>query len=306
MSVAGVFCFLSLKLALFPDITFPVVVVTARSEAIDPATNERTVTNPLETVLGAIPGVSRMHSLTYPKFVVLDLSFDVGTSLDVRAQQVRDALRTVQLPADTSLEVSPQNFNETAVVTYAVYQAGKSLPQLARVAEYDVAPSLRAVQGVLKVSIVGGTPSGAKASAYRFDGRPAIGINVVKQAGANALDVAEACDDVVEGLRAKLHEVTLTRATSQATYIRDASRATEEALALAIVLAILVIWPFLGDARATIISALAIPVSLLGTAVVMRLLHFHLETITLLALSLVVGVILDDAIVAVENIVRHV
>ena len=73
-----------------------------------------------------------------------------------------------------------------------------------------------------------------------------------------------------------------------------------------IVLAILVIWPFLGDARATMISALAIPVSLLGTAVVMRLLHFNLETITLLALSLVVGVILDDAIVAVENIVRHV
>ncbi len=300
------FCFLSLKLALFPDITFPVVVVTARSEAIDPATNERTVTNPLESVLGAIPGVSRMHSLTYPKFAVLDLSFDVGTSLDVRAQQVRDALRTVQLPANTSLEVSPQNFNETAVVTYAVYQAGKSLPQLARIAEYDVAPSLRALQGVLKVSIVGGTPSGSKASAYRYDGRPAIGINVVKQAGANALDVAESCDDVVESLRAKLHDVTLTRATSQATYIRDASRATEEALALAIVLAILVIWPFLGDARATLISAFAIPVSLLGTAVVMRLFHFNLETITLLALSLVVGVILDDAIVAVENIVRHV
>ncbi len=306
LSVAGVFCFLSLKLALFPDITFPVVVVTARSAAIDPATNERTVTTPLESALGSLRGVSRMHSLTYPKFVVIDLSFDVGTSLDTRAQQVRDALRDVHLPPGTSLEVSPQNFNETAVVTYAVYQAGRSLPELAAVAERDVAPPLHDLPGVLKVTIVGGTTTGTNASAYRYDGRPAIGVNVVKRADANALDIAEACDDVVSELRGTLHGVTLVRATSQAIYIREATRATEEALLLAIVLAILVIWPFLGDARATMISALAIPVSLLGTAVVMRLLHFNLETITLLALSLVVGVILDDAIVAVENIVRHV
>jgi multidrug efflux pump subunit AcrB len=306
LSVAGVLCFLSLKLALFPDITFPVVIVTARSEAIDPAANERAVTDPLEAALGAIPGVSRMHSLTYPKFAVVDLSFDVGTSLDTRAQQVRDVLRSLHLPPGTSLEVSPQNFNETAVTTYAVYAEGRSLSDLANVAEHQIAPSLRALPGVLKVAIVGGTQTGTNASAYRYDGRPAIGVNVVKRADANALDVAEASDDTVDALRAKLTGLTLTRATSQAVYIRDATRATEEALALAIVLAILVIWPFLGDARATMISALAIPVSLLGTAVVMRILHFHLETITLLALSLVVGVILDDAIVAVENIVRHI
>ncbi|MBC5809945.1 MAG: efflux RND transporter permease subunit, partial [Candidatus Eremiobacteraeota bacterium] len=77
------------------------------------------------------------------------------------------------------------------------------------------------------------------------------------------------------------------------------------ALGLAVLLAILVILPFLWDWRATAISALAIPTSLLGTALVMRFLHFNLETITLLALALVVGVIVDDAIVAVENIVRH-
>ena len=240
-----------------------------------------------------------MHSLTYPKFVVVDLSFDVGTSLDTRAEQVRDILRSVHLPTGTTLEVSPENFNETAVTTYAVYAQGQSLSDLANVAEHKIAPSLRALPGVLKVAIVGGTQTGTNASAYRYDGRPAIGVNVVKRADANALDVAEASDDAVDALRASLPGITLTRATSQAVYIRDATRATEEALGLAIVLAILVIWPFLGDARATLISALAIPVSLLGTAVVMRILHFHLETITLLALSLVVGVILDDAIVAV-------
>ncbi|MGH7728669.1 MAG: efflux RND transporter permease subunit, partial [Vulcanimicrobiaceae bacterium] len=94
-------------------------------------------------------------------------------------------------------------------------------------------------------------------------------------------------------------------ASTQATFIRETSRATQEALLLAVALAVLVILPFLRDWRATAISALAIPVSLLGTTLVIAIFHFALDTIVLLALALVVGVILDDAIVAVENIVRH-
>jgi multidrug efflux pump subunit AcrB len=304
LSIAGIFSFLSLKLALFPDITFPVVTVTAHSNALDPATNERTVTDPLERALLGLRGLSRIHSLSYPQFTVIDMSFDVGTSLDARKKAVDERIASVRLPPGTTTTVTPLNVNESAVVSYAVSHPGSSMDALANVAETRLAPHLRAIPGVLKVQIVGRT-SGPNPSAYRFDGRPAIAVNVVKRADANALDIAEACDDVMAGLDQQLTEVTITRAVSQATYIREATRATEEALGLAIVLAVLVIWPFLGDARATLISAIAIPVSLLGTAVVMRLFHFNLETITLLALSLVVGVILDDAIVAVENIVRH-
>ena len=128
---------------------------------------------------------------------------------------------------------------------------------------------------------------------------------MVKAGNANALDVAEASDDAVAALTPSLGPATIVRASTQATFIREAARATQEALGLAVLLAILVILPFLWDWRATAISALAIPTSLLGTALVMRILHFNLETITLLALALVVGVIVDDAIVAVENIVRH-
>ena len=92
---------------------------------------------------------------------------------------------------------------------------------------------------------------------------------------------------------------------AEAPYIREATGATLETLWLAVLLAIVVIHPFLRDLRATVISALAIPSSLFGTFLVMALAGFKFESITLLALALVIGIIIDDAIVDVENIIRH-
>jgi len=306
LSFAGLLCFLSLKLALFPDIAFPVVVVSANSGQIDPRTNERTVTIPLERAMHAIPGITGIHSLTYPEFVVVDLSFEVGADLDTRSREVRAIIAQLKLPAKTMTTVTSVDLNETSVVSYALTEKGRSLADLAKIANAEVVPPLQRIPGVLKVDVIGEQSGGTNASAYRFNGQPAVAVAVVKRGNANAIDVAEACDDEVESLAKSLHGTAIVRASSQATFIRDASRATQEALGFAVLLAILVILLFLWDLRATLISALAIPVSLLGTTVVMRILHFNLETITLLALALVVGVIVDDAIVAVENIVRHI
>jgi len=304
LSIAGFFAFAHLKLALFPDITFPVIVVSATSKTIDVGRNEAG-TVALERTLGALPGVTRMHSMTYPQFAVVDLAFDVSAPPDRRRQQVADALRTVKLPAGTKTSIATLDLNESPVVTYALTQARTSLPELARAAERDIAPRLRALPGVLRANVIGGSTTGTRASAYRFDGAPAIAIAIVKRANANTLDVADAASAAVAALDAKHPELHIVRTTEQATFIREATRATQEALGIAVLLAVIVIWPFLRDIRATTISAIVIPVSLLGTACVMWLFHFNLETITLLALALVVGVIVDDAIVAVENIVRH-
>jgi multidrug efflux pump subunit AcrB len=107
-------------------------------------------------------------------------------------------------------------------------------------------------------------------------------------------------------LQSTLPDVQLTLAATQADYIREATQATIDALILAVVLSVVVIFPFLWNFRATLISALAIPASLLGTFIVMAIFGFNLETITLLALALIVGIIVDDAIVDVENITRHI
>ncbi len=305
LSIAGVLAFLNLKLALFPDITFPVVIVTASTNQNDVNEGERTITAPLENALRALPGITRLHSLTYPQFVAVDLAFDVSESLAQRRDDVAGIIAGLHLPPGTKTSVATENLNETPVVTFALIAEGRSLRELATAAERDVAPALRAIDGVLKAGVVGGQSTGDNASAFRYGGRPAIAIDVVKRANANALDVGEASDEAVAAVARAHPELRIITASTQVTYILEASRATQEALALAVVLAILVILPFLRDWRATAISAVAIPVSLLGTAIVMWLFHFNLETITLLALALVVGVILDDAIVVVENIVRH-
>jgi len=305
LSVAGTFAFFNLKLALFPDIAFPVVVVTASSHQHDVVENERTVTVPLERTLRALPGLTNMHSLTYPQYVVVDIAFDVSSGVDRRRAQVAAALAHVALPAGTTTKLATIDLNETPVVTYALAAPGTSLAALARTAERDIAPRLRAVAGVLQANVIGGTTAGPNASAYRFDGSPAVAIAVVKRADANTLEVADAVAHEIRTLLAAHPDLHMARTSEQATFIREATQATQEALGIAVVLAIVVIWPFLRDLRATAISAIAIPVSLLGTACVMWLCHFNLETITLLALALVVGVIVDDAIVAVENIVRH-
>jgi multidrug efflux pump subunit AcrB len=303
--IAGILAFPGLKLGLFPDISFPLVVVTAHSNEIDPLANEQRVTVPIERRLEAIAGIGHLHSLTYPEFVELDMSFDVGGDLEGRKAQVQDALAGLTLPRGTTLSVTPINLNATSIVGYALVKPGRPLAELARIASHEIAPKLKAIPGVLDVEIRGGQSTGPNASAFRFEGQPAIAINVVKTANANTIDVAEACDDAIDALHSQMPAFELVRFSSQATFIREATRSTEEALLLAVLLAICVILPFLRDWRATAISAVAIPTSLLGTVLVMRLLHFNLETITLLALALVVGVILDDAIVAVENIVRH-
>jgi len=305
LSVAGIAAFFNLKLALFPDITFPVVIVSAKSNEIDVARNERALTNPLETALKDLPGITRIHSLTYPQYAVVDIAFDVSASLVARSNQVRERLATVALPRGVTTTISTLDLDETPVVTYALLAPGRSLAELARSAERDIAPRLRATPGVLRADVVGGPATGSKASAYRVDQQPAVAIAVVKTARANTLDVSEACAAAIAVLASAHPDLRIERTSEQATYIKEATRATQEALGIAVVLAVIVIWPFLRDLRATMISAIAIPVSLLGTACVMWLLRFNLETITLLALALVVGVIVDDAIVAVENIVRH-
>ncbi|CCQ55913.1 Cobalt-zinc-cadmium resistance protein CzcA; Cation efflux system protein CusA [Crocosphaera watsonii WH 0005] len=118
--------------------------------------------------------------------------------------------------------------------------------------------------------------------------------------------MAAAVEEQIANLRENLPNIRLVIAETQADYIEEASQATLEALLGAIVLAILVIFPFLGNIQATLITALAIPMSLLGTFIVMAVAGFNLETITLLGLALVIGIIVDDAIVDVENISRHI
>ena len=141
----------------------------------------------------------------------------------------------------------------------------------------------------------------------RYDGKPAVSLLVQRQSGANSIEV-------INGIKARLPRirdllpagVTLNVVQDQSRYIEAAFHEVQLHLILGSILASLVVMTFMRNWRATIISAVAIPASIISTFGMMRALNFTLNNITMLALVLMVGVVIDDAIVVLENIFRYI
>jgi len=315
IAVTGLLAFGSLKYALFPNITFPVVVVTANSPFQTVLATETELTTPLETQLQSLDDLQEMRSISYPGRSVVNLSFKVGRQLTAASEAVEAELAALDLPSGATYQMTPLNLNESAVISYAITDDNGSPEELATLVAADIAPAIAAISGVSRVDLLGQAQPAAPdadgaiqqpATLVQFNGDQALALRVIKQAQANTLEVVNQIEQQVEQLRAQFPQLHLTQAATQADYIQEAVQATIDSLILAILIAIGVIFVFLRNWRATLITALAIPISLLGTAIVMASYQFNLETITLLALALVIGIIVDDAIVEVENIVRHI
>lgn len=310
ITVAGVLAFSSLKYALFPDITFPVVVVTAQAPLTNTLDTEEKLTKPIEGSLKSLVGLEDIRSSTYPGQTAVVSSFIVGTNLETATSKISQIVNQLNLPKDTNKKIIPLNLNESAAVSYAVQSSVRDIDNLRQLTKDKIVPSIAKLPGVLKVSLLGGgilkpqeTTGG---TLVRFNGQDALAFQVIKKGDANTLEVVSQVEKEVQKLRSSLKDVTLTLAATQGSYIRNATHSTIDALIEAIILSVVVIFPFLWNWQATLISALAIPISLLGTFIVMAIYGCNLETITLLALALVIGSIVDDAIVDVENIMRHI
>jgi multidrug efflux pump subunit AcrB len=139
-----------------------------------------------------------------------------------------------------------------------------------------------------------------------MDGRPVIGFQVFRAWGEGAVQVADGVRKAVIELQSKYPHIQITEINAvQDKEIREAFHASMMMLVEGAFLAIVVVWFFLRDFRATIISAIALPLSVLPTFWALYTFGFSMNTLTMLALSLVVGMLVDDAIVEVENNVRH-
>ncbi|MTJ12577.1 efflux RND transporter permease subunit [Anabaena sp. UHCC 0187] len=316
VAVAGVLAFSSLKYALFPDITFPVVVINAQAPLTSALETEEKLTKPLEESLKSLAGLEDIRSSTYPGQTAVVSSFVVGTNLETATNQISKIVNQLNLPKDTNKKIIPLNLNESAAVSYAIESSSGKIDNLRQLVKDKIVPAIAKLPGVLKVSLLGDGNNAAPPTAtnglppagtlVRFNGKEALAFQVIKKGDANTLEVVSRVEEEVQQLRSSLKDVTITLAATQAEYIRNATHSTIDALIEAIILSVVVIFPFLWNWQATLISALAIPTSLLGTFIVMAIYGFNLETITLLALALVIGSIVDDAIVDVENIMRHI
>ncbi len=139
------------------------------------------------------------------------------------------------------------------------------------------------------------------------NGQPAVLLIVFRQPGANIIQAVDGVKAALPGLRASIPAAIDVRVLSdRTTTIRASLHDVESTLVLAVLLVVMVVWAFLRDWRATFVPALAVPLSLVGTFAAMWLLGYSLDNLSLMALIVATGFVVDDAIVVTENIMRHV
>jgi hydrophobe/amphiphile efflux-1 (HAE1) family protein len=223
--------------------------------------------------------------------------------LALRAESVTplDVMRALQtqnlVTPGGSLEAGPKS------ITLKIDGRVSSVEQIERL-------SIRASGGrILRISDVAKVVDGKKEleSIARYEGEDLVALSIVKQGGTNTIQVVDAILKRLDAIRSTLPkgmELVMIRDNSQT--IRTSVHSVTEHLVLGSVLAALVVLLFLGNIRSTIIAAVAIPVSVIGTFGLMFIQGYTLNVITLLALALAVGLVIDDAIVVLENIVRFI
>jgi multidrug efflux pump len=143
-------------------------------------------------------------------------------------------------------------------------------------------------------------------SALRFKGTPAVAIGIIRQSKANIIAVADAIYEELPRIQQSLPPgVKITAAFDQSIFVKRSIQEAEETLIIAALLVVVIIFVFLRNLRATIIPGLAIPTSIVAAFAIMYFMGFSINNFTLLALTLAIGIVVDDAIIVLENAYRH-
>jgi len=275
----------------------PVLTYTLTSTRLDGEALSWFVDNLVRKRLLAVPGigaVSRVGGAT--REVRVELDPDRLLALNATAAEISEQVRDLQQEASGGrVEVGGAEQSVRTIATVATAED---------IAALDVSLGDGRRVRLDQLATVTDTAAQPRSLAL-FDGRPAVGFEVLRARGAGEIDVAQAARAVVQELQAAHPEVQFAEALNSVDPIVDNYRGSMTLLLEGAVLAVLVVFFFLRDWRATVIAAVALPLSAIPTFAVMYLMEFSLNTVSLLSLSLVIGVLVDDAIVEIENIERH-
>ncbi|HWT62131.1 MAG TPA: efflux RND transporter permease subunit [Ochrobactrum sp.] len=268
------------------------LAVTSDTMAVDDMTV--LVEDQIQDVLSAVPGVADVQingdrdkifridinqaRLASYGLTIADISSALSSmGLDAPAGSLRSSDQSIVVRATANLE-RPEDFEN-------VYIKGRT--QIRDVATVTLGPDI-------------------ESSAVRSNGKTAIGLGIVRQAQSNTLDISEGIRAAVANLKNTLPPgVDVTVTSDDASFINGAIHEVEIALIASVIIVVVIIFMFLWDIRATLIPALAMPVALIGTIAAIYLSGFSVNILTLLALVLATGLVVDDAIVVLENIVRR-
>ena len=220
------------------------------------------------------------------------------TANNLSVQEVLDAIR------EQNLEAAPGRFGEssTASFEYVLKYKGK----LSKNEDYENIILKSAVDGSsVRLKDVARVEFGSFAynANTRIEGKPGIGIALFQTAGSNANDILTEADKVLKKVSASFPKgITYFNMYSAKEFLDDSIAQVMETLIIAFVLVFLVVFLFLQDFRSTLIPAIAVPVAIIGTFFFMQLFGFTINLLTLFALVLAIGIVVDDAIVVVEAV----
>ena len=270
----------------------PIIRLALVSDRLPQEALTRIAEDEVATELAAIPGVATVDLFgdqkTVLRIVVEPMRLaSYGLSID----DVAEVLRS------TSLDVPAGSFKSDDQLL--MVRADASVWRLEDIERL-------AIRNDIHIGDVGQAFYGpAEAESYSLlNGHKVIGIGIVRRAQSNTIQISDAVDRVIERLNQRLDDVEVVKISDDADFIRGSVREVLVSLAIAAGVVVAVIFLFMGALRLTLIPAVAIPVALSGTIAAIWLLGFSINILTLLALVLATGMIVDDAIVVVENIQR--
>jgi len=392
--LSGIVAYRLLPLSALPEVDYPTIEVTTLYPGASPDVITSSITAPLETQFGQMPGLNQMSSTSSGGASVITLQFSLSLSLDVAEQEVQAAINaaTSFLPTDLPVppiysKVNPADF---PIVTLAITSKTMPLTKVEDLVDTRLAQKLSQLSGVGLVSISGGQRPAVRIranptalAAYgldletlrtsisnanvneakgSFDGplrastidandqisspaqysnlvvgyknggairlsdiadvidgaentklgawantTPAIILNIQRQPGANVIKVVDRIKQLLPSLQTTLPSaVEVEMLTDRTTTIRASVADVEFELVLSVALVVMVIFLFLRNVAATIIPSIAVPLSLVGTFGVIYIAGFSINNLTLMALTIATGFVVDDAIVMIENIARYI
>lgn len=277
----------------------PMMWVTLRSDIWDSAQLSDYADRVLSDRLAVVDGVADVRIGGERRYAIrVWLDRERLAARDITVSEVEAALRAnnVELPAG-SVDSSTRNFTVRAE------------GRLTTVEEFRELVVRRDGNQLLRLGEVADVRMGVESDIGRLraDGQTAIGLGVIRQSKANTVAVSDAVRAELENIRETLPpEITITESYDESIFIRASIREVMITLAIAVSLVILVIFLFLRSWRATLIPAVTIPVAVIGAFIGLGFLGFSINVLTLLAVILAIGLVVDDAIVMLENIQRRI
>lgn len=391
LTLAGIIAYMMLTVKRFPNVEFPIVMVTVTQSGAAPAEMETQITRRIEDAMTGVSGLRHVSSSVTLGVSTTTAEFEIGTDMQKAVDDVRTAVETtrsilpqgIDPPSTRRVDISA-----APILTYAVSAPNMTDVELSWFVDDTIARAVQATRGVAQVSRIGGVDreinvilnparlasNGATASAVndalaafnrddaggradvggreqtirvlgsaatvaklsdvtipvggryvrlgdvatvsdgnseerglaRLDGRPAVAFQVSKTTNSSDVAVEDGVAAAIAKLNATHPDVKITKIISTVTETRNNYRSTSHVLIEGMILAAMAVYLFLRNWRATVIAAVAMPLSLIPTFAAMLMFGFSLNSITLLALTLVIGILVDDAIVEIENIEKRI